>query len=103
MSAYTSKMVTALQSKEQWTFEDASAFADEHSLSARSVVSKIKSLGLGYVPKAKAVSTAGPRVRKADVVASIADQIGVDVDSIAGLDKADMRSLAALLGAVSNG
>lgn len=100
MSAYTDKMVSALQSKEQWTFADAEAFADEYSLSTRSVVSKIKSLGIGYTPKPKTVSTAGPRIRKADIVAEIATALDVDIDSIAGLDKADMRSLAALKNAI---
>ena len=99
MSQYTSTMVTALQSQ-SWDYESASAFAAEHNLSVRSVISKIKNLDLDYTPKPKTVSTAGPRVVKADLVASIAKALDADPDEIAGLAKADSRALSALLMAI---
>lgn len=99
MSQYTSTMVSTLQSQ-AWDYDSASAFASEHNLSVRSVISKIKSLELDYTPKPKTVSTSGPRVVKADIVDSIAKALDTDPDSLAGLAKADGRALSALLMAI---
>ena len=96
MSNYSSSMVTALQSQ-SWDYDSASAFASEHNLSVRSVISKIKSLDLDYTPKPKTVSTAGPRISKADLVISIAKALDADADELTGLAKADGRALSALL------
>jgi len=100
MSNYTPTMVAALQSQ-SWDYESASAFAAEHNLSVRSVISKINNLDLDYTRKPKTVSTAGPRVVKADIVAAIAKALDADPDEIAGLAKADSRALSALLMAIS--
>ena len=70
MSNYSNSMVTALQSQ-SWDYESASAFAAEHNLSVRSVISKIKNLDLDYTPKPKAVSVGGPTIKKAELVESI--------------------------------
>jgi len=99
MSNYTPSMVTALQSQ-SWDYESASAFASEHNLSVRSVIAKIKNLDLDYTPKPKTVSTAGPRVVKADIVAAIAKALDADPDELEGLSKADARALSALLMAI---
>jgi len=99
MSNYTPSMVTALQSQ-SWDYESASAFASEHNLSVRSVIAKIKNLDLDYTPKPKTVSTAGPRVVKADIVAAIAKALDADPDELEGLSKADGRALSALLMAI---
>jgi len=99
MSNYTPSMVTELQSQ-AWDYESASAFASEHNLSVRSVISKIKNLDLDYTPKVKTVSTAGPRVLKADIVAAIAKALDADPDALSGLSKADGRALNALLMAI---
>jgi len=99
MSNYSTSMVTALQSQ-AWDYESASAFASEHNLSVRSVISKIKSLELDYTPKPKTVSASGPRVAKADIVSAIAKALNADPDSLAGLAKADARALSALLMAI---
>jgi hypothetical protein len=99
MSQYTAKMETQLRTVGAFDYDSAAAFADEHSLSVRSVISKVKSLGLEYTPREKVVA-ATPRIRKADVVASIAAASGADLDAIAGLAKADLRSLQELLKAL---
>jgi hypothetical protein len=98
MSNYSDNMVAAMTKKGSFTFAEAEAFASENNLSTRSVVSKIKSLGLAYTPKPKAASQ--PRFRKADTVAAIAKALNTDSDSIAGLAKADAASLSALLMAI---
>ena len=95
MTAYTDIMVETLQAQETWTYDDACEFASKHGLSNRSVISKIKSLGIDYEPKQVAKSTIVV-VRKADIVAEIAALAGVNFDRIEGLGKADKASLVAL-------
>lgn len=101
MSNYSENMVAAMTKKGAFTFADAEAFAAEHNLTTRSVVSKVKSLGLDYTPKPKAASKSGDRIRKADTVAAIAKGLDINVESIEGLAKADARSLSALLMAIN--
>jgi len=81
------------------TYETAAAFASKHNLSTRSVVSKIKSLGLEYKKK-EVVSVSQKRVSKADVVAEIAARLSTDVEKLAGLGKSDLGSLQQLLKAI---
>jgi glycine cleavage system pyridoxal-binding protein P len=100
MSNYTPTMIAQMQSAGSFTYDSASAFAEAHGLSVRSVISKVKHLGLDYTPKPKTVSTAGPRVAKSDIVNAIAKALDTDADMIAGLAKADARALSALLMAI---
>ena len=97
MSNYTPVILAEMQSQDSFDYDSASAFASAHGLSVRSVISKVKHLGISYTPKAKAVSTAGPRVVKADIVASIAKALDADPDALAGLAKADALALSMLL------
>ena len=85
MSLYTEKMVAEMVKKGAFDYASAEAYAKEHNLSTRSVVSKVKSLGLAYTPKPKAARKNPDAVRKADVVAALATQLGADADRIAGL------------------
>jgi len=95
MTAYTDIMVETLQAQEIWTYDEACEFASKHGLSNRSVISKIKSLGIDYEPKARPAAAAVV-VRKSDIVANIATLAGVNFDAIEGLGKADKASLVAL-------
>ena len=102
MSNYTDKMVAQLTSDAtsmDLDYDYAVEFASQHNLSHRSVISKIKALGLNYTPKPKV--QAMPRVRKAEIVSSIASAIGVPYDTIAGLAKSDAASLVQLRDAIS--
>ena len=101
MSAYTDKMVSEMTAAGSFTYETATKFAEAHSLSVRSVISKVKNLGLDYTPK-PVVASAGPRVRKADIVREIEDKAGVSAEDFAGLEKADARSLQNLLKAFAS-
>ncbi|MEK9918736.1 MAG: hypothetical protein ACO208_03935 [Candidatus Puniceispirillaceae bacterium] len=96
MSKYTDAMVGALTSRETWDNAAAAAFASEHGLSTRSVVSKILSLGLTYV-KADKPARKTDGVRKADVVRAIEAALSVPAESLAGLAKADRAALDSLL------
>ena len=95
MSAYTDSMVTELCASAH-TYESATQFASKHNLSVRSVVSKIKSLGLAYEKK-PVVRGSVERVRKADVVRVIATKLGLEDEALSGLGKADMSALQELL------
>ena len=97
MSNYTPVILAEMQSQDSFDYDSASAFASTHGLSVRSVISKVKHLGISYTPKAKVVSTAGPRITKADLVDAIARAMALDVESIRGLDKADAKALRTLL------
>ena len=100
MSNYTEKMVAQMEKIGSFDYASAEAFASEHGLTTRSVISKAKSLGLDYTPRVVA-KAATPRVRKSDIVAQLAEQIGADADALAGLAKADMRSLNELVSRLS--
>ena len=101
MSNYTEKMVAQMEKIGSFDYASAEAFADQYAdLSTRSVISKAKSLGLDYTPRVVA-KAATPRVRKSDIVAQLAEQIGADADALAGLAKADMRSLNELVSRLS--
>lgn len=95
MSAYTDSMVTELCASAH-TYESATQFAAKHGLSVRSVVSKIKSLGLAYEKK-EVVRSGVVRIRKADVVRVIATKLGLEDEALSGLGKADMGALQELL------
>ena len=95
MSVYTDSMVTELCASAH-TYESATQFAAKHNLSVRSVVSKIKSLGLAYEKKV-VVRASGERIRKADVVRVIATKLGLEDEALSGLGKADMGALQELL------
>jgi hypothetical protein len=97
MSNYTPVILAEMQSQDSFDYDSASAFASAHGLSVRSVISKVKHLGISYTPKAKVVSTAGPRITKADLVDAIARAMALDVETIRGLDKADAKALRTLL------
>ena len=95
MSVYTDSMVTELCASAH-TYESAAAFASKHNISVRSVVSKIKSLGLDYERKV-VVRTGDVRIRKADVVRVIETKLGLSDEALSGLGKADMGALQRLL------
>ena len=99
MSAYSNVMVTELSHFGGHTYESAAAFASKHNLSVRSVVSKIKSLGLAYERKV-VVKAVESKVRKSDVVAEIAARLSMELEKLAGLGKADLGALRELLKAV---
>ena len=102
MSLYTESMVVELMAKPSWTYEEAVAYADKHSsVSARSVISKIKSLKLDYAAKPKAAASKTDKVRKSEIVSEIALALGIQADAISGLAKADAACLRVLLAKVA--
>lgn len=94
---YTQSMTAELHSIGSFTYETAAAFAEKHGISTRSVISKVKFEQLPYETKA-AKAPKAKRVRKSEIVGMIAQAINVPLETIEGLDKADMASLKNLLG-----
>lgn len=103
MSIYTDSMVAELMARDTWSYADAVAYAEKHpTVSARSVISKIKSLKLDYVAKEKpAAAGKVEKVRKSDIVSEIASALSINADAISGLAKADAKALRELLAAVA--
>ena len=98
MSAYSNVMVTELCASAH-TYESATEFASKHNLSVRSVVSKIKSLGLEYERKVVVKAVEG-KLRKSDVVRRIETKLSLKDEALSGLGKADMEALSELLRAI---
>jgi hypothetical protein len=96
MSSYTEKMVNEMTARGAFDYESAKQYALENELSTRSVISKVKNLGLPYTPKVVVKSTAAPRITKAEVVEALANELGVPFELIAGLRNAPMADLQAL-------
>lgn len=100
MTQYTNQMVSEMQQIGSFDYDSANDFASKHGLSVRSVISKVKHLGLDYTRKPVVISEGKAKVRKVELVAAIAVQSGADPEAVAGLAKADVRSLANLLKAI---
>ena len=94
---YTKAQEAALTKAAPVSFEDAALFAAEFGVSQRSVIAKVKSLDLEYIPKE--VAPKRPRgVTKAQLVAAIEDSRGLPAGALDGLEKASARALNILLG-----
>jgi len=97
MGAYTNAMEAELANNAPFNYDKAQIFAGRYNVSVRSVISKVKSLGLDYVAKAPAAKKAkdnGPT--KADVLAEIRSKLGLS-EREGDLTKAE---LAAILQAI---
>jgi hypothetical protein len=94
---YTADQELALeQAPKPITFEAAQQFARDFGKTPRSVISKVKNLGLEYTPRVllpKRIAT------KADLIAAISAKVPEGTD-LAGLEKATTASLANLVKAL---
>ena len=100
---YSEKQVVALQNAAQQfgilDGEIADKLAVDLDQSKRSVIAKIKSLGLPYAVAAKPVK--GNRATsKAEYVAAIAKALDADATELAGLEKATALALSGLLASI---
>jgi len=64
-------MESTLRQKAPHSYDTAQEFAQGNGLPIRSVISKIKSMGLDYTPKPKTVSTGGATIKKTEIVEAI--------------------------------
>ena len=94
---YTTDMVAVIQSYDSFNADVAQDIADQIGKSRRSVIAKIKSLGLPYAIKRPTRKDGSPVSRKADTVAAIAKALDMPVDDLDGLAKAPRLALDNLL------
>ena len=94
--SYTVEQVAALTNAAPVTFAMAEDFATEFGKTPKSVIAKVKSLGLAYV--AKPVAPKRPKgLTKAELVAAIAAKLSVEAEALDGLTKATSQVLGKLL------
>ncbi|MBC8410456.1 MAG: hypothetical protein H8E12_17320 [Rhodobacteraceae bacterium] len=93
---YTSEMVSALQAGAVTDYDTAVSYSEANSLSTRSVISKVKSLGLPYTPKARILKR-GERVTRVELVRAIEKSLASGTDSLVGLEKSSIAALERLL------
>lgn len=100
---YTPELVAAIEALGKAgpiTFAMATEFAEANDLKPRSVVAKVKSLGLAYEPKPVKVTKRGePTVAKAEIVAAIEAAVKVSMPSLAKATKEDLAKLRDALSA----
>jgi hypothetical protein len=97
MASKMDKMVLdAMMASAPLDFAKATAIAERFGLKERSVVASAIRNGIPYVKKAKVNKAGLPVTSKEDLVASIADKLGIEVESLDGLDKASKNALLVL-------
>lgn len=98
--AYSDKEVAvitkAAEDNGSITFEMATELARQLYKTPRSVIAKIKQLDLPYTPKPKAPKRE-KGMTKADLIAKIAENVGVDASEFDGLSKATAKALGRLV------
>lgn len=100
-SNYTDSLVATLAAQPVWTYAQAVAFAEENGLKVRSVVAKVKSMGLDYERKPIVTKTGEPVEKKAAIVSDIEIALGVPADTFADLSKCTKQVLETLRQVVS--
>lgn len=95
---YTPEMISVIRGYSTFDGVVAAEIAEKIGKSPRSVIAKIRSMGLPYAVKRPLRKDGQPRgVRKSDLVAAIAKALAADVEELAGLEKATRSALDTLL------
>lgn len=97
---YTPEMVETLRAAAPVNYETAQALAVELGKGVRSIIAKCKREGIEYVSKPAPAKKKPAGLTKAELVSGIAAK--VEVDDLAGLEKATGQSLGKLLAALSS-
>ena len=97
MSVYTNAMVAELSNNAPFDYGKAQIFAGRYNVSVRSVISKVKSLGLEYVakaPVAKKAKVDGPT--KAQLLSAIREKLALP-NREGDLTKAELEAILSSL------
>ena len=94
---YTPEMIAVIAGYDSFNKETATRIALEIGKSPRSVIAKIKSMGLSYTVQRPVRKDGSPVTRKAETVAAIAKALDMDLNDLDGLAKAPRSALIALL------
>ena len=99
-TVYTDTIVAEMTEIGSFTYETAVAFAEEHGLKPRSVIAKVKNLGLEYTAKPTRVTKTGaPVVHKSELASLIGSRLGIEMPGLAKLTKPELEQLLAALAA----
>jgi broad specificity phosphatase PhoE len=90
-------MLATIKGYDSFNKEVATEIADKIGKSPRSVIAKIKSMGLSYTVQRPVRKDGSPVSRKADTVAAIAKALDMELEDLDGLAKAPRSALIALL------
>ena len=77
----------------------AQKIAGEFGLKERSIIAAAKRNEIEYVNKTRVAKNGGPVVSKTDLVDNIAENLGLEVKDLSGLEKATKTALVALAAA----
>ena len=94
---YTPSMLAVIKGYDAFNKATATEIADKIGKSPRSVIAKIKSMGLPYTVQRPVRKDGSAISRKADTVAAIAKALDMDLNDLDGLAKAPRSALIALL------
>ena len=94
---YTPSMLAVIKGYDSFNKETATEIADKIGKSPRSVIAKIKSMGLSYTVQRPVRKDGSPITRKIDTVIAIARALDMDALELEGLTKAPKSALEALL------
>ena len=94
---YTPEMLAVIAGYDSFNKETATEIADKIGKSPRSVIAKIKSMGLPYAVQRPTRKDGSAITRKIDTVLAIAKALDMDADDLDGLTKAPASGLSALL------
>ena len=94
---YTPAMVAVIEEYDRFDKAVAIEIADKIGKSPRSVIAKIKSMGLSYAVQRPVRKDGSPITRKIDTVIAIAKALDMDALELEGLTKAPKAALEALL------
>ena len=94
---YTPEMLAVIKGYDAFNKATATEIAAKIGKSPRSVIAKIKSMGLSYTVQRPVRKDGSPVSRKAETVAAIAKALDMDLNDLDGLAKAPRSALIALL------
>jgi len=94
---YTPEMLAVIASYTTYNKDVAAEIAIKIGKPLRSVIAKIKSLGLDYAVQRPVRKDGSAISRKADTVAAIAKALDMDLNDLDGLAKAPAKALESLL------
>ena len=94
---YTPEMLDVIKGYDSFNKETATEIAAKIGKSPRSVIAKIKSMGLSYAVQRPVRKDGKPITRKMDTVIAIAKALDMDPLELDGLTKAPRSALIALL------
>ncbi len=96
-SVITPEVVAEMQAQAPLDYEKCGVIGEKFGIPQRSVVASATRQGIAYVKKARVSKTGAAVASKSDLVGVIASDLGVDLSSLDGLEKATKSALTAIV------